>query len=96
MTDKTPTPSPTQTVYPWKATLRTAIAVIVAVAIVAPQVLAIVQDQLGGYIRPDIMTWLAWAVGLLVAISLALTRIMAIPAINGWLTSIGLGATPKS
>ena len=87
---------PTQTAHPWKATLRTVIAVIVGISIVAPVALGVIQDQLGGYIPPEVMGWLAWAVGLAVAISGAFTRIIAIPQVNAWLTAIGLGATPKS
>lgn len=87
---------PTQTVHPWKATLRTAVAVIIGVGVVAPTALGIFQDQLGGYIPPEVMAWIVWAVGLAVAVSLTVTRIMAIPQVNAWLTSIGLGATPKS
>lgn len=36
----------------------------------------------------------AWAAGLIVAVG-SITRVMAIPAVNAWLTKIGLGATPK-
>lgn len=86
---------PTQTAYPWKATLRTVLGVILALGIVGPQLLAIVQEKLGGYIPPDVMTYIAWGVGLIVAISATFTRIIAIPTINAWLTKIGLGAEPK-
>jgi hypothetical protein len=96
MTDQTPSPSPTQIAYPWKATVRTVIAVVVGVAVVAPLALDVIQSELVGYLPPETLAWLAWAVGLAVAISGTVTRIMAIPLVNAWLTKLGLGATPKT
>lgn len=87
---------PTQTQHPWKAVIRTALAYVVGFAVVGPVILGIVQDALGSYIPAEVMAWLAWAVALLVAVSLTVTRIIAIPQVNAWLTQIGLGATPKS
>ncbi|MDF2918136.1 MAG: hypothetical protein K0S70_2353 [Microbacterium sp.] len=83
--------------------LRTAIAVVVsglstisagilALALVAPDVLAELAKILPA-------SWIAWATGALaslVAIASVVTRIMAIPKVNGWLTKIGLGSVPKS
>ncbi len=88
---------PTQTAYPWKATLRTIIAVLAGAGAVVPIMLTIIQGQLGVYISPEVMGWIVWGVGLLVAISGTVTRIIAIPAVNALLTKyVGLGATPKS
>jgi hypothetical protein len=82
--------------------LRTAIAVLIsgattiaaailAVAAVAPEVLAELAKILPA-------SWIAWATGVLaslVAIASVVTRIMAIPKVNRWLTKIGLGSVPK-
>jgi hypothetical protein len=88
---------PTQSAYPWKATLRTVLAVVVALGIVGPLILGVITEQLGNYISPDVMGYIAWGVGLIVAISATVTRIMAIPQVNAWLTKwLGLGATPKA
>ena len=45
---------------------------------------------------PETVAAGAWLVGLLVAASSAITRIMAIPAVNAWLTTVGLGAAPRT
>lgn len=86
--------NPTQTQYPWRAALRTALAYIVAAGIVVPMVWAIAQDTLGPYLSPEVITAAAWAVGLIVAVSAFVTRVIAIPKVNAWLTKLGVGATP--
>jgi hypothetical protein len=65
---------------------------ILAVAAVAPQILAELAKILPA-------SWIAWATGALaslVAVASVVTRIMAIPKVNGWLTKIGLGSVPRS
>ncbi|MDF2994107.1 MAG: hypothetical protein K0S37_4621 [Microbacterium sp.] len=64
---------------------------ILAIAAIAPEVLAELAK-----ILPS--SWIAWATGALaslVAVASVVTRIMAIPKVNGWLTKIGLGSVPK-
>jgi len=80
MTSTPVTPAPTQTRYPWKATVRTILAALPLIPIIAVA------------LGVDTLPWVVAAVGLIGGI----TRVMAIPEVNGWLTSIGLGATPKS
>lgn len=73
------------------AAVTVALAVI-SVAAFAPDVLDALADVL-----PE--TWAAWlggAVAFLVALAGALSRIMAIPAVNAWLAKIGLGSVPPS
>lgn len=68
--------------------LRTAFTTALTVLPLIPQVVAIVNDQWNA-------EWLI-AVGFqAVAINTVLTRIIAIPVVNTWLTSIGLGAQSK-
>lgn len=82
MTDNTQLP--TQSQHPWKATLRTMIALAVAAAAFLPQIVdASGVDQAG------------W-IGALLAGSAIVTRVMAIPFVNDLLTKVGLGATPKT
>lgn len=97
MTDKTGT-----IWFPNKRAIRTAIQVVVGVVLalvgglatfvlVAPQVLEAIKDVL-----PP--TWYAWLVAFIAAagaISAALARVMAIPAVDAWLKSLGAGSTPK-
>jgi len=96
MTDLTPT----QSAHPWRATLRTAIAVgiptVLGLLVVLPEIIQVILDELGETMPDGLRLWLVAAASLIVAISSAVTRIMAIPGVNAWLTSLGLGASPKA
>ncbi|MFJ2518639.1 hypothetical protein ACIOWF_06675 [Cellulosimicrobium cellulans] len=88
----------TQQAHPVRASWRTAaqavVSVVLVLGLVAPLVAAILSDELDGYL-PD--RWLAWVVGaaaVLAAVSAALARIMAIPAVDAWLRHLGLSSTP--
>ncbi|MBX6750939.1 MAG: hypothetical protein IRY85_14915 [Micromonosporaceae bacterium] len=76
---------PTQTQHPWRATLRTVLAVVVALAPVLPQIV----DELG-------LSGYGWAAAV-VAVAGAVTRVLAVPAVNDvlsrWLPL--LSAAPK-
>ena len=85
---------PTQVKYPWRALLRTVLAYIVGAGIVVPAAWVIAQDTLSGYLSPEVITATAWTVGLIVAVSAFVTRVIAIPQVNAWLTKLGVGATP--
>jgi len=69
--------------------LRTAFTTALTLLPVVPQIIAIVQGQWGA-------EWLTVVSAQFVAINSALTRIIAIPAINDLLTKIGLGSVPAS
>lgn len=75
---------PTQTTYPWRATARTVLATIISIAAVWG---LIVQAAGVDETTPVVATT--------IAVAGAITRIMAIPAVNDLLTRIGLGAEPK-
>lgn len=75
---------PTQVVYPAKAVVRTVIQVLVGLAAIAPFLVA----DLGIGTTSGL---LAGALG----VAAALTRVMAIPAVNQMLSGMGLGAEPK-
>jgi hypothetical protein len=64
---------PTQTVYPWRATVRTVVAALVALASLLP-VIATVGD-LGAV--PGVTQ--------VVAVAGVVTRILAIPGVDAWL-----------
>lgn len=95
--------TPTQTVYPWKAALRTFVQTIIpallVVNLVLPQIVDIINVELGkaALVLPD---WITLAVNSLIiglsVTSAIITRIMAIPGVNAWLTKIGLGAAPNT
>lgn len=79
-------PAPTQSRHPWRATLRTAAAVAIALVPVVPQLV----DELG----LSAYGWSATAVG----IAAAVTRIMAIPGVNNLLRTVlpFLATDPKA
>ena len=62
---------------------------------VLPTVLEIVAEELGDQLPEGLNLWLAGAAVAVTGVATAVTRIMAIPAVNGWLTRIGFGSQPK-
>lgn len=74
--------------YKSKRVLRTAFSTLLTILPLAPQVIAIVQGQWDA-------AWLTPIAIQAVAINAALSRIMAIPVVNAWLTKIGLGVVPQ-
>lgn len=89
--------------YRNKRTIRTVIQVVlssavtiavtvIALAAVAPEILEALTEVL----PESAVVWLTGAVAFLVALSGALARIMAIPAVNDFLTRFGAGSVPKS
>lgn len=77
-----------QTRYPWRATARTALAFIGGGAAAAPGIYTAVTNQ-----NPDTATGAGLTA---LVVSAAITRLMANPFVNEWLTRFGLGAEPKS
>jgi uncharacterized sodium:solute symporter family permease YidK len=87
---------PSQVVHPWKATIRTFLAVLAPyvglVLAFGPEVIRIVAEELRGHVPDDFLGGLL-AVGLfLAAVAAAATRIMAIPRVNQLLGRIRLDA----
>lgn len=81
----------TQENHPWRASLRTAVQIIIPALVLFVAAQPIVADGLGDYL-PD--TWAAWyaaAAGFLTALGATLTRLMALPAAQRLLEAIGLG-----
>lgn len=90
--------SATQTEHPTRATLRTFLqAAVLAfpILLALPEILTIIDDELGTYISDDARGWLALIAGIIAAGAAALARIMAVPAIERALRGIGLGAAPS-
>lgn len=90
----------TQTQYParatWRTTLANVLSTIIVVGMVAPVVAVIIDEELTDYLPPDWIAWIAAAGALLAAVAAALTRIMAIPAVDRALARIGLSSAPPS
>lgn len=84
--------------FPIQRGIRTAVQVVVAsaailatVVVVAPQILTAIQDVLPG----PAVAWITGAIATLAAISVALSRVMAIPAVDEWLKKLGAGSAPS-
>lgn len=73
----------TQTRYPWRAALRTGLAALVALASLLPYVFTSLDIPAVG------------AAGQALAVAVFINRLMLVPGVNEWLTSIGLGPAPK-
>lgn len=90
MTEKTATELAVPDIwYKGKRVLRTAFTTLLTVLPLIPQIIAIIQGQ---WQAP----WLGAIAVQAVAINAALTGIISLPAVNAWLTNIGLGSVPKS
>jgi len=76
--------------------LRTIVAVgipaFISLALVLPQII----EALGLPLTSELYAWLVGVAAGVTAIAGAITRVMAIPAVNGWLISVGLGSIPRS
>ena len=61
-------------------------------AVVLPQIISALGLPADG----PLYAWLIGAAGVVTAVAVGLSRVMAIPAVNAWLTTVGLGSVPKS
>lgn len=84
--------------FPLQRVIRTVVQVVIAGAavlatlvVVAPQIIDAVADVVPG----PVIAWATGAVAALAAVSAALSRVMAIPAVNEWLTRFGAGTSPS-
>lgn len=77
---------PTQSQHPWRATVRTIVAAMLALAVILP----VVATELG-------ISQLSW-VAVALAVAGGVTRVLALPAVNEWLKEYvpWLSATPRT
>ncbi len=82
--------------YKAQRVLRTLVAVAIPAflgfAVLLPQLI----EALGLPADSRLRLWLLAVATGVTAVAAAITRIMAIPAVNAWLIKIGLGSVPKS
>lgn len=83
--------------FPNQRWIRTAIQVVLAavtllgiIVAVAPKILDAIADVL----PDDAVVWIAGAIAALAAVSAAISRVMAIPAVDEWLRKFGAGSAP--
>jgi hypothetical protein len=72
--------------------IQVGIPAFLAIAVVLPQII----QALGLPVDSAVYLWLIGFAGAVTAVAGALARVMAIPAVDTWLTSIGLGSVKKS
>lgn len=93
------TPISTATVpeiwYKAQRVLRTIVAVGIPSIITAATVLPLVIEALGLPADLPLRLWLVGFAAGLTAVAAAITRVMAIPQVNAWLTKLGLGSVPR-
>ena len=93
LTPAVPEPQPpTQVRHSWRATLRTVLQYVLAVVVALPVIIPGILEATDG---TPLKKYVAIAAGyILVAIGV-ITKIMAIPMVDRWLTTIGIGAAPS-
>lgn len=84
---------PTQVLYPIKAVLRTIVAALLGVVVTALIATFPGLTDLVNEVVPNLTTLLTEL--LFIIITGFFTWVMALPAVNAFLTKIGLGATPR-
>jgi hypothetical protein len=76
--------------------LRTIVQVGIPAFITFAGVLPTIISALGLPVDSTVYLWLLSEAAVLTAVAAALSRVMAIPAVNEWLTHIGLGSVPRA
>lgn len=96
MADHEATPVVQDIWYQGQRVLRTLVQVgipaFLGFALVLPQIIG----SLGLPVDGALYGWLLGAAGVVTAVAGALSRVMAIPAVNAWLVKVGLGSVPAS
>ena len=90
---------PTQIAHPWRATMRTLLAILLGVGIVAPVAWLIVREELERQqltLPPGVVAAVAYGLAVLAVITSSITRVMAIPQVSDLLTRVGIGPTPST
>lgn len=82
--------------YQGQRVLRTLVQVGIPAFITFAAVLPTIINAVGLPLDSGVYLWLIGAAAIVTAVAGALSRIMAIPAVNTWLTKIGIGSVPKA
>lgn len=91
---------PTQVAHParasWRTVLQTVLGAILTLGFVLPVAVQIIGEELGDYLPPNVMAVLLTVSAVIVAVSGAVARIMAIKKVDAALSRIGIGARPAA
>ena len=87
-------PTPTQVARPWRAALRTGLQAFLSVAGIAALALPLVSEFVAEFWPGSpVIAFIAAAAAFIAALSILVTRVMAIAAVDALLTRIGIGAS---
>lgn len=78
-----------------RTTVQSLIANVLGFLVILPIIAAIVQGQFSEFLSPAAVTTIALIVAVSSAIAGSVSLLMANPAVNAWLTQVGLGARAK-
>lgn len=81
--------------YKGKRVLRTLVQVAIPAFLSFALVLPAIIEALGLPADAELRLWLIAVAAGVTAVAGAISRVMAIPAVNAWLIKIGLGSVPK-
>lgn len=82
--------------YKAQRVLRTLVQVVIPAFLGFAVVLPLIIEALGLPVDSELRLWLVGVALGVTGVATAISRIMAIPQVNAWLTKIGLGSVPKS
>lgn len=82
--------------HPVQRTIRTAVQVLAGFASVVLTYQAVLQPLLGTPNRDSALGWAATVAGQVVLIATVIAYVMTIPAVDTFLTAIGIGSVPRS
>jgi hypothetical protein len=90
-TPPVPAPAPTQTKYPWRATIRTWIQAFVGIVLTLQLILPAIVDAVNGTegVPASVRGWTAAVSGGIAVICALVARVMAIPQVEAWLQNGG-------
>lgn len=89
------TDTPTQVTYPWHAAVRTGVQAFLGFAALLAVALPIALPFFEQYLPEGWVGYLIAAGAFVAALAGVVARLMALPQLNAFLTTVGLGATPK-
>ena len=91
--------APTQVAFPWRATLRTivqaGIPLLISLGVIVPEVVRIIMEESGESLPAGFRATLLSIAAFFTVLAAIIARVMAIPAVNSSLKSVGLSAEPK-
>lgn len=76
--------------------LRTIVAAGIPAFLSIAVVLPLIIEALGLPVSSALYGWLVGVAAAVTAVAGAITRVMAIPAVNRWLVRVGLGSVPRT